>query len=360
MDYESLAKLNIKRLEAVQRHEIPDQVPFIFYEDGWVPCQRYGVSVEKYMKDAKTMLEVQLRNSRQGLFWGGGLFVDTGILIPASAFGAPVRYDDKHMPWIEKTMVKEPRDLEKLEIPDPDTCEPMQKAIECYYYLKEHAPEDLRESVEFFPPIGPIDTSALLRGTSEFMSDLLLHPEFARKLIEIATEANIVWLKKINEIVGGLKVVKLGDDYAGYVSKKVWQEFVFPYEKRIYDTIPDTIRWFHTDGPRIQQEGVLESLAEMGVDLLYGLHPQVNLEGAKRRLQPLNIAMAFGIPPVDILLRGPVNKIDEWCKKCIQVAAPGGNYALGPSGGDAPGTPIEHYLAVISATEKYGKYPIKI
>lgn len=355
-----LSKLNEERIDAVQRHKMPDQVPYLFYEDGWVSCQRFGVSVEKYMKDPRTMLDIQVRNAEAlgGGGYMGGLFVDLGITMPPEALGASIRYDEKNMPWIDKPIIREPKDLERLEVPDPDKSEPMVRAVECYLYLKEHAPEGLE--VEFFPILGPVDVSCLLRGTSEFMADLILRPDFAHELLEIITETNIVWLKKIDEVVGGLEVVKLGDDYSGYLSRKTWEELPFPYLKRIFETIPKAIRWFHTDGPKIMQPGVLESLAGLGIDVTFALHSELDLADAKKRLQPLNIAMAWGIPPVEVLLRGPPEKIDERCRQCIETAGLGGNYILAPSGGDSPGTPVEHYHVVMRAAEKYGRYPIQV
>jgi uroporphyrinogen decarboxylase len=65
------------------------------------------------------------------------------------------------------------------------------------------------------------------------------------------------------------------------------------------------------------------------------------------------------VDPVNVMLRGTPERVEEECKRCIQVGAPGGGFILSLGGGPSMETPEENIEAMVRAAKKYGKYPIK-
>ena len=64
------------------------------------------------------------------------------------------------------------------------------------------------------------------------------------------------------------------------------------------------------------------------------------------------------IDPVNVMLRETPEEVEEDCKRCIQIGAPGGGYILSLGGGPSMETPEENIEAMVKASKKYGRYPI--
>jgi uroporphyrinogen decarboxylase len=94
---------------------------------------------------------------------------------------------------------------------------------------------------------GPMCTAGFVRGTTDFMIDLVEKAEWAHKLLDLCTRLIIDWLKAQQKAMGGtVEGIFILDDIVGFVSEEHYQEFAHPYLKRICDAFPkDWVKIYH-------------------------------------------------------------------------------------------------------------------
>ena len=92
-------------------------------------------------------------------------------------------------------------------------------------------------------------TAGFVRGTTDFMIDLVEKPEWAHKLINFCTRLVIDWLKAQHKAMGDtVEGIFILDDIVGFVNEEHYMEFCHPYLKRICDAFPkDWVRIYHND-----------------------------------------------------------------------------------------------------------------
>jgi uroporphyrinogen-III decarboxylase len=62
------------------------------------------------------------------------------------------------------------------------------------------------------------------------------------------------------------------------------------------------------------------------------------------------------VDPVNVLLRGKPETVEEECKRCIQIGAPEEAFSLGRR--PSMETPEANIEAMVTAAKKYGRYPL--
>ncbi len=62
----------------------------------------------------------------------------------------------------------------------------------------------------------------------------------------------------------------------------------------------------------------------------------------------------------ELLSNGSVEEVEAAVKECISKASSGGGHIICSSNSIHSSVKPENYLAMIKATEKFGKYPIKL
>lgn len=264
-------------------------------------------------------------------------------------------------PW-PLPVFKEPEDIEKVEVPDPRTSGLCPKCLEYYKWMKAHTDSAFRHKYGYldgwaFYMLGPFDTAALLRGVTNFMVDLYLHPDLAEKLLDAVTGWEISWIKLQDEEIGPLRLFNVSDDNSGNISREFFERFVFPYFKRIYDELHFIrFRQLHNDA---NVHHIMDRIPDLGCNVFIAFNPEIDISEFKRRIGD-RVCLVGNVDPLEVLLRGTPENVERECRREIEVAAPGGGYCLCSGGEISRGTPAENIDAMISAAKKYGRYPIEV
>lgn len=169
-----------------------------------------------------------------------------GTIVTASAFGCQIEYPPKMDPAANPRFypVQKPDDIKKLRVPDPEKDGLMPRVLEFLEYMKQNS----------FLPVGitdfqgPLTTANQLMGYDKLIYLMFDHPNLMHELMDIVTEALIVWVKKQKEVIGeplnyciGDQQVYTGphagvwfsDDDSVLMSAATYKEFVVPYNSRI-------------------------------------------------------------------------------------------------------------------------------
>jgi len=231
----------------------------------------------------------------------------------------------------------------------------------------------LKEDTDYFVVMrmvashGPFQTASDLRGTENFLKDLVRNPEFAQTLLEKVTTV----LENLVEqamLVGGkyFDMIELpGDDYAGntniMISPVMFRKFIKPCLARLIKVVkeynPDVKIMLHSDGAIT---ALLPDIIDLGVDVIHPLEPlpATDLIAVKEKFGA-QVTFLGGIDISHAMLGGREDVIAE-TKLRISQLAPNGGYILAPSNHLQADVPAENVVTLFETAHQFGKYPLKV
>ncbi len=147
---------------------------------------------------------------------------------------------------------------------------------------------------------------------------------------------------------------------AGLISRRHYEEFVLPYEKKIVTAIkkafPALPVYTHTCGSIGDRLDLMMATGTNGIDTL---DPPplgtVELEEAKKILSGKTFIKG-NIDPVNTLLYGSRDEVKDDVKRRLEIGKPGGGYILSSACSVAPRTPPENIEILAPLAEEFGKY----
>jgi len=186
---------------------------------------------------------------------------------------------------------------------------------------------------------GPIAEAADLRGINAVMTDFFDDPKFVRDLFAFVIEMELRFAKA--QIEAGADLIGIGDAAASLVGPKIYEEFVWPYEKQLVDGI-------HALGGRTRlhicgnTRKILPGMGRLGchvvdLDFLAPIH-----EG-RAQMGPAQVLLG-NADPVRVLRNGSVDDVTRAVMECHRQA--GARFIVG-AGCEVPrDTPPENMRAL--------------
>ena len=345
---EDFAEKNFLRIRITLEHKEPDQVPVFLNVNGPYISTFAGIDPYDYYHSPELMLKAQLALRER--WWGlTGIFPDMSIAPEPSALGAEIQWTADGTPWVIPC-VKNEEDVDKLEIPDVENAGYMTRALDSYRYMVEQVGAKI--PVTFGTTHSPWGVAALMRGTSEFMADVIMNPSLVRKLLHKTTDLGLMWLRTMEKSVppGTFRRILIWDDLSSFVSLNHFREFILPVYEELYDAFPQCERWYHNDA---NATNILEGLAEAGIECFH-LGDEVDIALAKEKIGD-RVCLMGNIPPLKVLRNGSPKDVETSVKEIIAKAARGGGLIIAPGGYMDEGTPDENIEAMIDSTERYGR-----
>ncbi|NPV68349.1 MAG: hypothetical protein HPY64_14500 [Anaerolineae bacterium] len=212
---------------------------------------------------------------------------------------------------------------------------------------------------------GVFQTACDLRGTAEFMMDMVINEAFAFRLIERVTETINGLLEGYLEAAGDfIDMIELpGDDYAAnenlLISPDLFRRFIKPALARLIATIREhnpTIKiMLHSDG---MIEKLLPEFIELGIDVLHPLEPVPALDQAAIKARYGDRLAFLGGIDISHAMRGSRDDVIAEVRQRIAALAPGGGYILAPANHLQADVPAENVVTLFEAARRYGVYPI--
>jgi uroporphyrinogen decarboxylase len=269
----------------------------------------------------------------------------------AEAAGSKVTLPDYSAPYISEFAIKDPADLDKLEIPDPANFHKFTIIREAVAILKEEAGDFVSIGCGL---AGPLTTANNLRGAEKLMKDIYTNPEFVRKLLDFSVRSSIPFIREIAKWEVNISVA---DPVASgsLISPKVFREFAFPYLQQMIGEISAVSKppSLHICG---NTNRILEGMADTGAGTL-SLDSLVDLADAKGKVGG-RVIISGNVRPAETMYLGTTATVEGNVKECIRKGydSPKG-YVLGLGCGLPFRTPSENIHAFFDAARKYGQYP---
>ncbi len=299
-------------------------------------CDQIGARYRDYCTDYRVLAEGQLRTAEA--FGFDYLNTMSDPAREAADCGATVEYFDQQPVAIieEQALLGDKTKLATLRIPDPLAGGRMHNGIQAVALLKERAGKD--KIVEGWIE-GPIAEAADLRGINTVMMDFFDDPAFVRDLFAFVVEMELRFARE--QVRAGADVIGVGDAAASLVGPKIYQEFVWPYEKQLVEGI-------HGLGAKVRLHicgNTRRSLTEMGklaCDIV-DLDSLAPISEARQQMGPGQVLLG-NLNPVAVLRNGDPAFVTSAIAECHRQAGP--RFVVG-AGCEVPrDTPVENLRAL--------------
>ncbi|MCS7061325.1 MAG: uroporphyrinogen decarboxylase family protein, partial [Anaerolineae bacterium] len=162
---------------------------------------------------------------------------------------------------------------------------------------------------------GPCAESADLRGINNLMLDFADDPDFVTELFEFITAMELDFAAE--QIKAGADIIGIGDAAASLVGPRVYNTFVWEYEKRLVDGI-------HALGAKVRlhicgnTRRILSGMGRLGADLI-DLDYFSPVGEARAQMSPTQV-LSGNIDPVRVLRDGTPDSVRAAIAECHRQA----------------------------------------
>jgi MtaA/CmuA family methyltransferase len=330
-----------ERILAMLDHNPVDRLPFMPITMQFA-CKRTSATYRQYCTDYRVLVEGQLRTVEEFGFDYINSMSDPAR--EAADCGAVVRYYDDHPVAIveAEALLKDKNRLASLKIPDPFGGGRMHNAIKAieWYKQKLNGEKLIEGWVE-----GPCAEGADLRGINQIMLDFYDDPQFIRDLFEFVLEMELRFAQA--QVGAGADMIGIGDAAASLVGPDFYNEFIWPYEKRLVDGIKSfgARTRLHICG---NTRHLMEGIAKLGCDIV-DLDSMVPIAEARQVTGPRQVLIG-NLNPVGIVRNANPDRVYAEVAKCHQEA--GVAYIVGAGCEIPPDTRVEN----VKALGEYARY----
>jgi MtaA/CmuA family methyltransferase len=295
-----------------------------------------GARYRDYCTDYRVLVEGQIRTAEQFGFDYVNTMSDPAR--EAADCGAAVEYFDQQPVALveEHALLADKQTLAGLKIPDPLGGGRMHNGIKALHLSRERVGEDL--IVEGWIE-GPIAEAADLRGINTLMLDFFDDPAFVRDLFAFVVEMELRFARA--QIQAGADLIGVGDAAASLVGPQIYDEFVWPYEKKLVDGI-------HSLGGRVRlhicgnTRRILEGMGKLGCAIV-DLDSLAPMSEARQQMGPGAVLLG-NLNPVSVLRDGNPASVTAAIAECHRQA--GSRFIVG-AGCEVPrDTPPENLRAL--------------
>ena len=213
--------------------------------------------------------------------------------------------------------------------------------------------------------MGLFEQAQWLRGIENFLVDLCLQPEFARRLIQKIFEFQVRVLERYLDIVGPyVEMVETSDDYGmqtgPMISPQLYREFLQPGHRLLNQAIKKRSAakiFLHSCG---SISSLLEDLIAAGVEVINPVQPGARDMDSRELKRRFGARVVFhgGVDEQRVLPYGSEEQVREEVRARIAALAPGGGYVLAPAHNLQDDVPPQNVEAMFAAAREYGRYPL--
>lgn len=294
-----------------------------------------GARYRDYANDHRLLVEGQMRMAEEFGFDYVNTMSDPAR--EAADCGAVVEHFENSPAAMVETeaLLTDKTALTRLKIPDPFGGGRMHNSLRAIALFQEKLRgEKLIEGwVE-----GPCAEAADLRGINTLMLDFYDDPQFVRDLFEFCVAMALRFARE--QVAAGVDMVGVGDAAASLVGPHIYEEFVWPYEKKLVDGL-------HALGTRVRlhicgnTRFALAGIGRLGCEVV-DLDSLAPLAEARTQMGPRQILLG-NVNPVVVVRNSRRDEVQAALAECHRQA--GARYIVG-AGCEIPhDTPPENVRA---------------
>ena len=306
-------------------------------------CVQIGARYRDYCTDYRVLVEGQIRTAEAFGFDYVNTMSDPAR--EAADCGAVVEYFDNQPVAIveDQALLADKTRLASLKTPDPLGGGRMHNALKALALQKERVGKE--KMVEGWIE-GPIAEGADLRGINTLMMDFFDDPPFVRDLFAFVIELELRFARE--QLKAGADVIGVGDAAASLVGPDIYNELVWPYEKKLVDGI-------HALGGKVRLHicgnirRILEGIGKLGCDIV-DLDSMVPMQEGRGKMGPEQVLLG-NLDPVRELRNGTPESVYAAVAECHRQA--GARFIVG-AGCEVPrDTPPANLQALVAYAREH-------
>jgi MtaA/CmuA family methyltransferase len=296
-----------------------------------------GAKYGRYALDHNLLVEAQLATSEYFGFDHVSAITETR---EAPDCGAAIRLFDDQPYAIEEenARLSDKRGLAELVSPDPYRAKYMRDRLDAIALLNKRIG---REKIIEGWVEGPCGASADLRGINTLMLDFYDDPDFVEGLFEFTLRLGLIFGRA--QVEAGADIIGIGDPASSLVGPKIYEEHVWPYQKRLVDGL-------HAAGARVRlhicgnSSRILAGMARLGCEIV-DIDSKVPMTAARAQMGPSQVLLG-GIDPVRSLQNGTLAELRAAIAQCHDQAGPA--FVIGAGCEVPPDTPDENLMELFN------------
>lgn len=342
-----------QRVMAAVELKEPDYVPVVPMIT-YATAQLIGIQFSEALYSAEKMAKALIAGYKSAGYDGIYVGWESSFNLMAEAMGCKLQIQPNSVAFVRDQMIKEPSDLDKIEVPDPERDGRLPIHLKATELVKEKIGTDV-PIFKYVP--GPLTLASVLRSPDQLLMELIRNPDFVYDILKTASESSKLY--GVATVEHGADIAVVADPIASssVISPKMFDQFAFSPIKNVLKSISDVggIPSLHICGNTIP---ILERMVDTGARIIE-LDYKVDLKFAKDMVGE-RVCIQGNIDPVSIFLNGKPSDVERKARECIEKAAKGGGFILS-SGDEVPlNAPFENVKAMVSAAKKYGQYPVLV
>lgn len=275
-------------------------------------CGQIGARYRDYCTDYRVSVEAQIRTAEAFGFDYVNSMSDPAR--EAADCGAVVEYFDNQPVALmeDQALLADKTRLASLKIPDPLSGGRMHNSLKGLALFKERVGKE--KMIEGWVE-GPVAEGADLRGINTLMLDFFDDPAFVRDLFAFVVEMELRFA--CEQLKAGADVIGVGDAAASLVGPDIYDEFVWPYEKKLVDGI-------HALGGKVRlhicgnTRRILEGMGKLGCDIV-DLDSMAPISEARQKMGPKTVLLG-NLNPVVVLRNGDPAGVTAAIAECHRQA----------------------------------------
>ena len=249
-----------ERIKAALKGEMPDRRPVMLH-NFMLAAKLAGHTMQEYRESPEVAAKCHIEFVEK--FGVDGVLFDVDTALMADAIGCKVDFPRDEPARVYGNFLRSLDEVDALEETDISNHPRIQHALETMRILRRYFGSEvfLRGNCDQ----APFSLACCMRGPEEFMMDLIMHGEEAKKLIAYTTRRCTQMIELMAGV--GVDMVSNGDSPAGpeMISPDMYREFAFEGEKALLDTahragVPYLL---HICG---NTDVILPAMAELGLD----------------------------------------------------------------------------------------------
>jgi uroporphyrinogen decarboxylase len=257
--------------------------------------------------------------------------------------------------WMEEheSVIRTPADVERYPWPSPD----------------EVDLSDLRQAIDRLPAgmkltsgtWGIFETTRALLGFEGVAYALYDQPGLVEGVLERMGDFLYRLFLRVLELPN-LGAMWFADDLSStdnyFVNPEWYRRNLFPWMKKYGEAAASKglPLIYHCDGTMWE---VLPDVVDCGFNAIQPIEPKAMDIAEVKRQYGRHLALIGNIDLGGVLTMGTPEQVEAQVRQRIAEVGPGGGYLVGSSNSITSYVPLENYRALIEATFKWGKYPIK-
>ena len=341
---------SLERCMAVLEGKVPDTLPVV-PQSFMLAVETAGMKIGDVNRSGKKMAQCHIISQEK--YGYDGCVIDFDDASLAEAVGAKVIYRDDEPATVNENepFLKNLRDVYDLDIPDPASSGRLNEWLEATRTLKEAIGDHV--FIMGRADQGPFSLACLLRGTTNFMMDLITEDKAViDDVLEYCRKVCAVFAKAQKD--AGAHATSIGDALAGpnLISPEMYRDFAFGPEKKLTEEvqaygIPFSV---HICG---NTNGIIDQMGKIGAKIIE-VDWKLDMEYARKAVPESTVIMGNVDPSFPLVLGTPAD-VDEAVRQLI-IKTKGRSHFVSSGCAMGRNTPEANFRAFISAARKYGSY----